>query len=151
MVNEALKDYEVGEWILYTAGGYNLGLGEISGFEVKGSEPEDVTIRLRVWTGPGHTPKASDVLCNVTKKGSHEAYLIWVARKALIAGEFCQKASRFTTQGFDTSDRPYNCTLRDLWEDVLDKFINESENMVKLYAQLKNIKVAGEHDSKNKG
>ena len=151
MENEALKDYEVGEWILYTVGEHDLGLGEILGFEVEGSKPEDVTIRLRVWTGPDHTPKASDVLCNVTKKGSNEANLIWDARKALIVDEFCQKASWFTAEAFNELDRPYNHTLQDSWDCALERFIKVSANMVKVRSQLMNIRVAEEYASKNKG
>ena len=151
MENEALKDYEVGEWILYTVDEYNLGLGEISSFEVEGSKPEDVTIRLRAWTGPDYTPKASDVLCNVTKKGSHEAIPIWDARKALITDEFCQKAKRFTAEAFNELDRPYNHTLRDSWDLALEQFIKVSANMISVRSQLMNIKVAEEYASKNKG
>lgn len=151
MENEALKDYEIGEWILYTIGEDNLGLGEISGFEVEGSKPEDVIIRVRVWTGPDYTPKASDVLCNVTKKGSQEADLIWVARKASLVDEFCQKAKRFTADAFNELDRSYNHTLRDSWDFALEHFIKVSANMVNVRSQLMNIKVAEENASKNKG
>lgn len=99
---------------------------------------------------PDHMPKASDVLCNVTKKGSHEAYLIWVARKALIVDEFCQKAKRFTAEAFNTLDRPYNYTLRDSWDHALEWFIKLSENMVNVYKQLETLKRAEKDVSKNK-
>lgn len=140
MENEALKDYEVGEWILFAHGNWNMGIGEVSSIEVRGSKPGDVTLHLIQRTGPCYIPTADEILCNISKKGVEEALQIWRNRAQRLEDSLYKRVEQFTVEALNIRDRPFNYTLRESWKDTLDNFIDISADMVNVYNQLEGLR-----------
>ena len=139
MENESLKLYEPGEWILYAIGDYDLGIGQIVSLEIYGPDKKDLKFSLKGYIGYYYTPTADEVLCNISKQGTREAYIVWRARKLANFEDFCLKAKVFAGKAFDTEDRPLNYKLLDLWDGTLDEFLEKSENLVRVYYRLEDL------------